>query len=99
MNDKQIENAKTFAKLVINHSVGATCAMALSSIAHPASKRKKLEVMIGAYVIGAMIGDKSDDWVDNKIDEIVNIAKKVQAFFNGEPVTTEEPQETTLDNE
>lgn len=75
MNDK-LAIAKGITKFVVTQSVGFVVGSAVKTNVPTTNKTQQVEIVIGAYVLGAMIGDKASDYVDQKFDKAVTAVKE-----------------------
>lgn len=67
---------KTIAKFVVGTSVGYTVSSAIANNAPANNTLQKTEVVVGSYVVGAMVAESTEDWTYRKVDAIFD-------FFEG----------------
>ncbi|MCA1806572.1 MAG: hypothetical protein LC687_01730 [Actinobacteria bacterium] len=87
MSDK-ITIAKNVAKFVVSTSVAAVVKNGIKTQVVPSNQFEHVQIVVGAYVIGAMIGDKAIDWADNRFNATQAAIKKYKS--DTEETTTEE---------
>ena len=71
-----IEATKKALELVVALSVSHTVASVIRNTANPQDLLKKTEVVIGSYVIGALIAERAKDWTNAQVDIVVTKFKK-----------------------
>ncbi|MDB5716122.1 MAG: hypothetical protein JWO15_3519 [Sphingomonadales bacterium] len=74
-----IATTRTVAKFVVGRSVSVVVASALANLVPTTTKTQKVQVVIGATVVGAMVSDAACDYADKQMDAI---AKAVTEFKN-----------------
>lgn len=76
MNTKR-DVAKKIAKFVVGTSVGYTVTSALRNNTTKEKPHQKAESLVGGFVVGAMVAEKSDDWTSRKVDAVFDF---IEAF-------------------
>jgi hypothetical protein len=66
------DTVKTIAKYVVGGCVTYTVSSVLKNNTDPEKKRQKAEVYVGSAVIGLMVAEQSERWLNDKIDAIAN---------------------------
>lgn len=88
--------AKKATQFVARHSVSFVAATLAKTYCPTENKKQKLQLTVGAYVIGGMAADKAVDWVGHEFDEAVDFAiKLVNKFKDSE----EKPEELLVTKE
>ena len=67
----KIKITKEIASFVVGHSVSAVIVTNIHQNTIPITTRQKVQLYIGAFVVGAMVAEKAHAYTDQKIDEIV----------------------------
>lgn len=67
----KLEMTKRAAKIVVGTSVSFTIANVLRNNVSPAKPSQTAQVWIGSIVVGVMVAEKAEIWIDNKIDELI----------------------------
>lgn len=68
----KLEMTKRAAKFVVGTSVSFTIANALSNNVSPTKPYQKAEAWVGGIVIGVMVAEKAEVWVDKKLDQLID---------------------------
>lgn len=76
----QRDVVKWLARQVVSRSVSTTISLFVSQNVRPEKKRHKVYIHVGAWTLGDMVGDLSEAYIDNKVDETIDSIKKAQAF-------------------
>lgn len=87
MNDK-IALAKGITKFVVGRSVGTVVATALRNNVSAVTRAQEVQVVVGSYVLGAMVADRAVEWTSQKFDETL-IAIETFRHLHKEDKTTE----------
>lgn len=77
MEDK-IKLAKGVAKFVVSTSVGSVIKNSIKNQVVPSNQFEQVQLVVGAYVLGAMIGDKALDWADARFESAAQAYKKIK---------------------
>lgn len=80
----KLDTVKTVTRTVVAFSVQSVVYTIIQTHTPADSKTKMVKRFIGAYILGAMVADATEPFVNNKIDKI---AKRVRKFLDTEPVT------------
>lgn len=78
MNDK-LKIAKTVTKFVVSNSCGFVVGQVVKNNTSPVNKLQQAELIVGAYVLGAMIGEKAGAYAEQEFDRIVAAVKEFTA--------------------
>jgi hypothetical protein len=74
--EDQLKIAKTVTKFVAVCSARFVVAQALINLIPTETKIKKIELYIGASVIGSLVADKAAVWASQNFDDFVESIKK-----------------------
>lgn len=86
ITEKQLKIAKGVAGLVVRRSVSFVAASAIANLVPTEGKIQKIELVIGASVIGGIVADKAVDYAHKTFDNAVLATVKLASAFNEEPV-------------
>lgn len=64
--------AKVVTHYAVSFSVGYTTASLITQNVSPKNTLQRVELFIGASVLGSMAVDKAVDFADRKLDDIIN---------------------------
>lgn len=81
------------AKFVVRHSVGFIASSLAKTYVPTENKKQELQVVVGAYAIGQIAGDRASDWAEQEFDEIVGFFRKFKETDEDEK--PEEPESVT----
>jgi len=93
IEDSTLTTAKTVTKFVIGKCVSGVIVTLLHNNVQTHSKSQKVQLYVGAYVVGAMVSDKAAEWTDKQIDDLVEIGRSVKSYFSKNK-KSEETEET-----
>lgn len=68
---------RTVIKMIAKHSVGFVAAAVTKTYCPTENKKQKLQLSVGAYVIGGMAGDAAADWAVREFDEGVAFVRSI----------------------
>jgi hypothetical protein len=71
--------AKKIAKIVVGHSVSGVTITVLHNNCPVEKTHQKVQLYIGAAVIGALVAEKAEAWTDKQIDNIVDAWKSLKS--------------------
>lgn len=89
MTDK-IRVAKTIAKFAAGRGAGFVVSSAIKNLVPAANPLEKIQVGVGAYVLGSMAGVKAMHHVESEIDELVDAIKNLRQATEDTPDPVEE---------
>ena len=72
--------AKKIVRTAITMSVGHVAGSLITNNLSPRNTFERAEVMLGSYVVGAMVADAAGDWTDRKMEELVDWWAKNNRF-------------------
>lgn len=76
------ETAKWVANQVVSRSVTATISLAIKQNVAPEKKRHAAYIYVSAWVLGDMVGEMTEPYVDKTIDEYIETYQKVRTFID-----------------
>ena len=74
--------AKNVVSFVVGSSVGHCVTAIVAQSLDPKNTREKAEVLIGSYVIGAMVAGAAKTWTDEQIDGVVKTWNEMKSKKN-----------------
>ena len=74
----KLEIFKKVVKWIVGLSTGWTVGNVIGNNVTPENRRHKAEAVIAGGVIGAIVAEHSEAWIDKQIDETVEQIKKLK---------------------
>ena len=66
------KNVKTGIQLAVGWCAGTVIGHVIGHNVAPKNRRQKAEILVGAYVIGAMVGAQAEKYIGQQIDYIAD---------------------------
>lgn len=82
--DPNLTVTKTITKFVVARCVSGVVVTLLHNNVQTHTKGQKAQLYVGAFVVGAMVADKAEDWTNTQIDEIADVVRKIKGHFKKE---------------
>lgn len=77
----KIETAKTVANLIVARSVGFTVASIIQSNTPVETKIQKIEVQIGAHVLGQMVASSTSTYVNKQVETVYALCARIKPMM------------------
>lgn len=87
METSKLDLTKTITKFVVGRSVGVIVGTIIKNNFPVESKTQKVQLFVGAYVLGAMVGEGAAMYAEHKIDRMADWWTKVKDEMNDQNVT------------
>lgn len=85
----KVKIAKQVTSFVVRRSVSFVAANAIANLVPTENKIQKIELIIGASVIGGVVADKGCDFANAKFDELVESMKSFMSKLKEEETVAE----------
>ena len=78
--------AKKIARFAVGRCVSGVIVTAAHNITPTHTKTQKVQLDVGAYVVGAVVADATETWTDAQVDLIIETFQSFKHMFKPEPL-------------
>lgn len=86
--EERLPFVRTASKFVVGKSVSGVIVTIVHQNTETFTKSQKIQLYVGAYVIGAMVADAAEDYIDKRIDDVLDAWDGAKSWFTSEKTDT-----------
>lgn len=76
--------ARAITRTVVKRSVSGILVTIIHTQCPTFNKSQKVQLYVGAWAVGGMIGDKAGDWAADEVSDAIDAVKNVIKIIKGE---------------